>query len=229
MARSRGFELEPHRGPPRDVGSFLATRGIDLVLDVGASTGNYAWTIRAGGYRGRICSFEPLRAPFAKLEKLAADDPDWSCLRLALGASPGTAEINVAGNSDSSSLLEMGERHVRSDPASVYVGTQKVELSTVDEVWDAVARGGERVFLKLDVQGYELEALRGAQRSLPSLAGVQVELSLVPLYERAPDWTDVVAHLQQRGFQPERLEPAFVDPQTGQILQIDAAFMRDGT
>jgi FkbM family methyltransferase len=228
LVRRRGLDLQPHRGPPRSIGDFLASRDVDLVLDVGASTGNYAWTIRAGGYRGRICSFEPLQAAFAKLETRSAQDPDWSCHRLALGAEPGEAEINVAGNSDSSSLLEMGERHARSDPASVYVGRETIELSTVDEVWERVVEDGDEVFLKLDVQGYELEALRGAERSLPRLAGVQAELSLVPLYEGAPSWTEVIAHLQERGFQPERLEPAFEDPRTGQVLQVDAVFMRDG-
>ena len=227
LARLRGLDLQPHRGPPRTLGDFLANRRVDLVLDVGASTGNYGWTIRAGGYRGRICSFEPLQAAFAKLEKLAAEDPGWTCHRLALGAESGEAEINVAGNSDSSSLLEMGERHARSDPASVYIGKERIELSTVDEVWERLVRDGEGVFLKLEVQGYELEALRGAERSLPRLTGVQTELSLVPLYEGAPSWTDVVAHLQERGFQPERLEPAFEDPATGQVLQVDAVFMRE--
>lgn len=226
IARSRGLDLQPHRGPPRSLGGFLATRDIDLVLDVGASTGNYGWTIRSGGYEGRICSFEPLSAPFERLEKLAEGDRRWSCLRLALGSEPGEAQINVAGNSDSSSLLEMGERHARSDPASVYVGTETIELSTVDEIWDQVARDSEAVFLKLDVQGFELEALRGAERSLPRLAGVQAELSLVPLYEGAPEWSEVIAHLQERGFRPERLEPAFEDPRTGEVLQVDAVFSR---
>ena len=105
---------------------------------------------------------------------------------MALGAESGTAEIPVAGNSDSSSLLAMGERHVRSDPASVYVGTETVEVSTIDEVWHRIARHGEKVFLKLDVQGFELEALRGAERSLPRIHGAQVEPSAVPLNEGAP-------------------------------------------
>jgi FkbM family methyltransferase len=227
LVRLRGFDLQPHRQPPRAIGDFLASRDIDLVLDVGASTGSYAWTIRHGGYGGRICSFEPLKASFASLEKLAAKDPDWSCLRLALGARPGESEINVAGNADSSSLLEMGERHIRSDPASVYVGRETVEVSTVDAIWDRVVKDGESVFLKLDVQGFELEALRGAERSLPVLEGVQVELSLVPLYEGAPAWTEVITYLQERGFQPQRLEPAFEDPRTGEVLQIDGVFTRN--
>jgi len=226
LVRLRGWDLQPHRGPPRNVGDYLAKRGVDLVIDVGASTGNYAWSIRAGGYPGRICSFEPLRASFATLEKLAAPDPAWSCRRVALGAEAGTAEINVAGNSDSSSLLEMGKRHARSDPASVYIGTETIEVSTLDEVWDGLVRDGETVFLKLDVQGFEMEALRGAELSLPRIDGVQAEVSLVPLYEGAPTWIEVITYLQERGFHPVRLEPAFQDPKTGEVLQVDVVFAR---
>jgi FkbM family methyltransferase len=222
------MDIVPRRAPPGPLGRFLDLRGIDVVLDVGASTGNYARTIRANGYRGRICSFEPLRDPFRALARDASRDPQWSCLRLALGAEPGTAEINVAGNSDSSSLLPMGERHAKSVPTSAYIGTETIELSTLDEIWDRVVDGGETAFLKLDVQGFELEALRGAERSLARLAGIQVELSLVPLYEGAPAWNDVIGHLQERGFSPEHLEPAFEDPRTGEVLQVDAVFMRAG-
>ena len=226
VVRLGGLDLQPHRGPPRHLGDYLARRDVDLVIDVGAATGNYGMTIRAGGYTARICSFEPLDAPFRRLERIAADDLGWSCHRMALGAESGTAEMNVAGNSDSSSLLAMGERHARSDPASVYVGTETVEVSTIDEVWDRIARDGEKVFLKLDVQGFELEALRGAERSLPRIDGVQAELSLVPLYEGAPSWIEVITHLQERGFHPERLEPAFDDPETGEVLQVDGVFAR---
>jgi len=228
MARSRGMDVVPRRAPPGPLGRFLDLQGMEVVLDVGASTGNYARTIRASGYRGRICSFEPLRDSFRALEREASRDPQWSCLQLALGAEPGTAEINVAGNADSSSLLPMRERHARSDPASVYIGTETIELSTVDEVLDRIVGSDETAFLKLDIQGFELEALRGAQRSLSRLGGIQVELSLVPLYEGAPAWTEVIEHLQERGFRPVRLEPAFVDPPTGEVLQVDAVFVSAG-
>jgi FkbM family methyltransferase len=227
IARSHGMDIVPRRAPPRPLGLFLDLRDVDLVLDVGAATGNYGRTLRAHGYRGRICSFEPLGAAFERLEKESSTDPLWSSLRLALGSKPGTAQINVAGNSDSSSLLEMGDRHAQGDPKSIYIGRETIDMSTVDEIWDRVVEDGENVFLKLDVQGFELEALRGAEHSLPRVAGIQAELSLVPLYVGAPDWSEVIAYLQARGFHPDRLEPAFEDPRTGEILQIDAVFTRD--
>jgi FkbM family methyltransferase len=227
MARGRGWDLQTRRVHPGNAGEFLALNGVDVVLDVGAATGGYGMGLREGGYQGRICSFEPLEDAFTVLERTAADDPRWSCLRLALGPEPGMAEINVAGNSDSSSLLAMGERHARSAPESVYIGTETVEVSTVDAVQERLVGSGERVFLKLDVQGFELEVLRGAESALPRFHGVQAELSLVPLYERAPSWTEVITYLQDRGFHVAQLQPVFADPATGEVLQVDGIFTRN--
>ena len=233
LARSRGLDLHALRGEYteeeerfREMGRVLVRQSVDLVLDVGAGAGGYVHRIRAGGYQGRICSFEPLKHSFQALETAAAVDPDWSCLQLALGAEAGTATINVAGNSDSSSLLPMGERHARSAPESTYEDTEIIEVSTLDAVWDEVVLDAKRVFLKLDVQGFELEALRGAERSLPQVQGVQAELSLVPLYRGGPTWMELITYLQERGFHPAELQPAFNDPDTGEMLQIDGVFMR---
>jgi len=206
---------------------IITRQDVDLVLDIGAAHGTYGRWIREAGYEGRICSFEPLSKPFRLLSAMASTDPLWTCRRVALGAEPGTAEMNVAGNSLSSSLLPMAERHKRSAPESVYVGTETVEVRTLDEVWDEIVGDARKPYLKIDVQGYELEVLRGAERALPNVHGVQAELSLVPLYVGAPAWSEVIEYLQGRGFHPSGIEPAYSDPKTGETLQIDGIFTRD--
>lgn len=227
LARRRGWDLHSHRANQAGFGELLTRGQIDLVLDVGAAIGMYGQGIRAEGYTGRICSFEPLSAAYRQLEKTASGDPDWSCYRLALGAEPGAAEINVAGNFDSSSLLPMRDRHERGSPDSVYIGKESIDVSTVDAIWDEVAGDAERTCLKLDVQGFELEALRGAEGAMPRLHAVQVELSLVPLYDGGPLWTEVIGFLRERGFHISHLAPAFADANTGELLQVDGFFARN--
>ena len=220
------MDLRP-RGATGKPGELMTLQEVDMVLDVGASIGHYGNWIREAGYRGRICSFEPLSADFKRLQNHAAEDPLWDCRRLALGSEPGTAEINVAGNSQSSSLLPMLERHEQAAPSSVYIGTETVEVSTVDAIWDEVVGGAKRPFLKLDVQGYELEVLRGAERSLPRLHGIQAELSLVPLYEGGPLWLEMIQFMLDRGFRVVGLEAGYADPNSGEMLQADGIFIRD--
>jgi FkbM family methyltransferase len=221
----RGIPIQPREEDRRRV-HLLGVRRVDLVLDVGANTGQYALRTRAAGYAGRIVSFEPLRDAYAELDSRAEADPLWECRRHALGSSSGEAEIHVAGNSWSSSLLEIEDRHIASAPGSAYVGTETVSVLTLDEVWGEVAGGARSPYLKLDVQGFELEALRGAERTLPKLAGIEAELSLAPLYEGAPTYREVIDHLEAAGFRLAGLEPEFFDPETAELLQAQAIFVR---
>jgi FkbM family methyltransferase len=229
-----GVELQPHikeiPTQPREVDyrrvRLLASREVDLVLDVGANIGQYALRTRSAGYRGRIVSFEPLSSAFAELSARAAADITWDCRNQALGSSVGRAVLHVARNSYSSSLLEIDDRHLESAPDSRYVRTETVSVVVLDSVWDEVVRDAERPYLKLDVQGFELEALRGAERSLAKVAGVEAELSLALLYEGAPTYREVIEHLEAAGFRLAGLEPEFFDPETAELLQAQGIFVR---
>ena len=70
---------------------------IDVVLDVGANTGQFAQALRAQGYHGHIVSFEPLSDAHAALVAAADSDPLWDVAeRCAIGAQDGWAEINIS-------------------------------------------------------------------------------------------------------------------------------------
>jgi FkbM family methyltransferase len=222
----KGIPTQPREEDYRRV-RLLASRGVDLILDVGASVGQYALRTRSAGYGGRIVSFEPLSSAYAELSARAGADTSWDCRNQALGSSARQAELHIARNSYSSSLLEIGDRHLESAPDSRYVGSEAVSLVTLDSIWDEVVRDAERPHLKLDVQGFELEALRGAERSLSKLAGVEAELSLAPLYEAAPTYREVIDHLEATGFRLVGLEPEFFDPETAELLQAQGIFFRE--
>jgi FkbM family methyltransferase len=232
MFKRLGYDIVPHAEPGATEEEARRTRlisslGVTLVLDIGANSGQFATTLRKSGYGGRIVSFEPLSAVFAELQSMCATDPAWECRQFALGASDGTAEINIAGNAGaSSSMLEMKERHLRSAPESRYVGTEQVEVKTLDSIWPEIVANSDRVYLKLDVQGLELEVLRGAADSLAKAIAVQAELSLVPLYEGAPSYRELIDHLDERGLRLAGLEAGHDDRQTGEMLQADGIFVR---
>ena len=205
---------------------LIEKQGVDVVLDVGANTGPFAQALRSSGFAGRIVSFEPQSAAYAVLEAACGADPAWECRRIAVGAVDGEAELHVAGNSSSSSLLDMAGEHVAAAPESQYVATEPVLVRTLDSMLPELVRPGDRVYVKLDIQGLELEALRGAEETLAQTSVVESELSLVPLYHDAPDLMEVVNHLAERGFHLLTLEPVFVDPHDGRLLQVDGLFAR---
>src|SRR3954451_156925 len=204
---------------------LMASGGIDVVVDVGAKPGQYAHEIRTAGFAGRIVSFEPLSEAYSQLRARAASDPAWEVRRLALGDRDAAVEINVAGNSWSSSLLPMGAQHLRSAPESAYVGREPVAMARLDSVSTDVVSPSERAWLKLDVQGYEMHVLRGAGESIATISAVQAELSLVPLYDGDTPWQDIVRWLGERGFTLAGLAPGFADAETGRHLQFDGIFL----
>ncbi len=80
--------------------------------------------------------------------------------------------------------------------------------------------------IKIDTQGYELEVLAGATGLLPQTMALQLELSLVPLYEGAPAFVDAVHYMESRGFELFSVAPGFKDRRSGRLLQMDGVFLR---
>lgn len=198
----------------------------DLVVDVGANRGQYARALRQSGYRGPIVSFEPLTPAYESLAAAAADDPLWTCHNVALGSRPETLELNIAADSGCSSFLPIAKRSSEMEAGARYVGRESVQVRRLDAVWNDVAGVARRAYLKIDVQGYELEALTGAGPILGAIRAVEIELSLVEMYEGMTLAGDVIAALARHHLRLAAAECIHDDPATGEMLQLDAVFVR---
>jgi FkbM family methyltransferase len=206
--------------------ALLSSLRIDLLIDIGANKGQYALSRRRSGYRGEILSFEPLHAAHAKLLALAQEDKNWTVAdRMALGDRSGEVEINVAQNSASSSLLPMLDAHLAAAPHSRYIAREIVPLCRLDDVLGSTV-DGRKIFLKLDVQGFERSVLNGAERTLGASSALQLEMSLLPLYQGETLMPEMQQLLRSKGFVLWDLQPGFRDPVTGRLLQVDAVFAK---
>jgi FkbM family methyltransferase len=223
-ARSCGVEIRRHRPVGARRARFLDLLAIDTVLDVGANRGQYALELRRYGYRGRIVSFEPVQDAFVALARAAAHDAAWECHRLALGAAAGGAEMHVASNVASSSLLPMLDAHKRAAPQVETMGTEDVEVRPLDSCEISASM---RTLLKLDVQGYEDRVLAGASRTLENVVAVECELSVQPLYEGERTFLDMLALFDRLGFALVGLAPGLTDA-AGRVVQFEAWFVRHG-
>lgn len=200
----------------------IKRHGIDLVLDVGANRGFYARHLRMMGYTGDIFSFEPDVATFALLQDKAKHDPSWRTFNCALGDTMGEIDFNVIRTGEetvlSSVLQPLGDLETT---------VSRVAVRTVEEVLQAEGlTGRRRIFLKMDTQGYDLNVFRGGG-DMQDIALLQSEISVVPLYEGMPHYTDALMCYEKAGFQ---LLDLFVVNRTpsGGVLEYDALMSRQG-
>jgi FkbM family methyltransferase len=217
----------PLHNPLARTAKLLAYHRINCVIDVGANDGGFALGIRQLGYRGRIISFEPLQAPFEVLRSKAVTDPNWTVLQYAVGDCAGEVVVNIAGDSVSSSVLPMLPSHVGASPNSNVIGTQtarQVRLDSIDT--ELCLDPDSRNFLKIDVEGYEHAVLDGASGLFAdgAITGLQLELSLVPLYEGAMTYREGLDRAERLGMTLMGIDPVFGDQASGQLLQMDAVF-----
>ena len=118
--------------------------------------------------------------------------------------------LNVSGNSESSSVLQMLDRHVRGAPASRYVQTEQVPLRRLDSFRETLALTTEPSLLKLDVQGYEEDqVLEGATKTLEAVNAIECELSLASLYQGQPSLTAMVEMLREHSFVLVAVQPVY--------------------
>lgn len=205
----------------------LRVRACDLVLDVGANTGQFGLKLRAHGYTGRIISFEPLQEPRERLLQTSASDELWEIAeRAAIGDRDGEVDVHVSANSYSSSVLDVLDTHLNTAPDSRYVGSERVPLRRLDRLALPYLRADTVVALKIDTQGYEDRVLDGATAILPRIACIELELSLHPLYAGQKLLPEMLERLRDLGFELRGAWPALVEPDTGRLLQVDAILLR---
>lgn len=207
--------------------SLLKHFNIDVIFDIGANTGQYASQMFNLKFNGKIISFEPLSSAYKSLSIAAAKNKNWITENMAIGDMDGEIEINVSENSYSSSILSMLPKHLEHAPESKYVNTEKTAIHKLDTVYSNFVKNGEKVFLKIDTQGYEKSVLDGATKILENVTGIQIEMSLVPLYSNGILFQEMLSFLQSKGFSLYSFEEGFSSEKTGQLFQMDGIFFRD--
>lgn len=201
--------------------------GIDAVLDVGANRGQYATSLRRAGWTGPILSFEPLPDLREALAAAAVADAAWTIAPpMALGDRDTVAVLERSAESDMSSLLPRAPLLERISPSSAVVERLEVPLRRLDRLELVTAAAWRRMLLKIDVQGGEAAVLDGAEALWPRIGAVQLELSLVPLYQGETPWRPMVDRLVALGFELGMVLPGYYERELGRQLQFDGVFVR---
>ena len=171
----------------------LRRNGFDpaFILDVGAYYGEWSRMAR------RIYP----KTPIYMLEANPNAETQLACAsreigaaeyRIALlGATPAESVVFHVGGTGSSVFLEN---------TSAPYSAAKLPMTTLDDLLKVCQPHPAPYFLKVDVQGSELEVLRGAQQALQDTEAALLEVSLLEYNQGAPLFAEVVAFMHARNF-----------------------------
>jgi len=205
----------------------LAHTGCRTVVDIGANRGQFTLAARTIIPTAQLYSFEPLAGPAASFASLFENDEKVTFHECAIGPVRAEAQIHVSARDDSSSLLPIGELQSRIFLGTAEVATQRVQVAPLSQFLSA-SDVRPPALLKLDVQGYELEALKGCADLLSLFSHVYAECSFLELYRQQALADEIVLFLSECGFVLSGIYNLVRGPD-GKPLQGDFLFLNERT
>jgi FkbM family methyltransferase len=187
---------------------------IEHIIDVGANEGQFAFMARYAWPSARIDCFEPDPDAFSRLKENHGDDRLINLYNNAIGSESTELFLNLGKTSAQNSFLqELGT----SSQESI-----AVPVITLDEIYQSFPR--ETTLLKVDVQGYELEVLKGANALLSHLNFVLLEISLTNLYKEGVEIDTLWQFMKNNGYRYYSIIDQYRDSVSHNILQMDVIF-----
>jgi len=196
------------------------------VVDIGANRGQFSLAVRQWATEARVFAFEPLAGPATRFRGVFRGDSRVTLHQAAIGPETGERAIHVSAADDSSSLLPISGLQERLFPGTGEVRTERIKVGRLTDFVsneDMVAPA----LLKLDVQGFELEALKGCEDLLWRFSHVYAECSFVELYSGQALAHEIIAWLGGRGFNLSGIYNMGYDAK-GKAIQGDFFFTRTG-
>ena len=197
---------------------------IKCLVDVGANVGQFSLLCKIVHPNVAIHAFEPLKEAADTFLHVLGHETDVQLHRHAIGSKAADQYINVTARSDSSSLLAPDAQ------SRIFPGTHAVSKETVrvlplqDVLSDADILSP--ALLKIDVQGYEGEVLKGSERLLDSFDWIYCEASFIELYLGQPLADKIISWLAARDFQLVSVQSSDARLQNGRTVQADFLFKR---
>jgi len=198
---------------------------ITHVLDAGANVGAFSCACARMIPSAEIISFEPTPLTFKTLVSATKGYSEIKPVNLALGGARSTLPMNVGEFHVANSLLRMNSNHQENWPGSEPSDVVMVSVIPLDEFLEQEKIRGNYL-IKADVQRYELELLKGAKESLKRCHLLQLEVSLVALYEGAPSVSELWSYVSAAGFSLFDIVDILYSPINGAALSCDLIFIR---
>ncbi len=220
-----GIDITKYRNQ-KDSFDGISSYGIKTVIDIGANIGQFAQEAREKIPGAQIYSFEPLPQTYKTLVKNMSSDPLWKGFNYGLGSVSQEMRITLNPHSPSSSLLEKSEFMEAVFPHTQGGTIENIQMRTLDSMAQDMMIEGP-LLVKLDVQGYESEVIKGGIQIISKARIILIEASFFALYKTQPLFDDIYTPLRSLGFSYHGSLQTKRNPKTGENLFEDAIFIKN--
>lgn len=191
-----------------------------VVIDGGSNQGEFIHLISQQYETPTIHAFEPIPELASQLEKTYQDVEGIRIYQNAIGPTESLVDFNIANIVPASSILkssEIGREHYGEglEPKKIV----KVLQKRMDQLIEC-----DIDILKLDLQGYELEALKGSSKILKRVKLILIETEFVQIYRDQPLFSDIDLFLKEYGFKLFNFYD-LCSHADGQLYSCDAIFL----
>ena len=203
--------------------SLFIVLNIKCVIDVGGNRGQYRDFLRMQvGYDGLIITFEPIKSLASNLQLKARNDSQWIIYPFALGSKNDTLQLNVMKSDVFSSFLKPDSTTINDfDNYNIVNHIENVIVMKLDDLLVTLQSKWEKnIYLKIDTQGFDLEVLKGAEKTLEHVAALQSEISCLQIYSGMPDFITSLNFFLDKGFEISGLFPVSRD-KSMRVIEFD--------
>lgn len=229
FVRLTGYQLikVPYSNRKIKSGSYkwLQDLNINTILDIGANEGQFTKVITQILPGVQVYSFEPLKVAYEIFKSQFKGNNKIEIFNFALGDEDKQSSIYKNEFSASSSVIAMTELLKEAFPFSRSVTEEKITIKRLDD-FSYNLNLNKEILMKIDVQGFELNVLKGAENTLRDVKLIIVETSFFELYQKQPLFKDVYNYLIRNGFNYFGSLEQIYDERDGKILQSDSIFLR---
>ena len=198
----------------------------DYLIDVGANRGKFTDHFFRTTKVNQALLVEPIAFLAKSLQIKYKKNKDIVIVEKALSDEKRKTSFYVASNDgQSSSLSDIGERHLIASPDTTVLNSFELESETLDNITTQLKF--DRIFLKIDVQGHELAVLKGSKNILNKVIAIHIEVSNQHLYENDSLGFQIWSFLNDQGFILYGIDPWYRDiKHNGELIQSDFFFIK---
>lgn len=208
---------------------FMAGVHVKGVVDGGAYHGTHSLRLANLFPHARVYAFEPAYGAFDELSKQAKVNQRIIPIQEALADKKGIATLNINKKRSTSSLLVSSvSDNIMANATNQFGTLERIDVKTIslDEVVN-IFPDFSCEFLKLDLQGYEMKALRGARKCLTdTVHAIVAEVRFVPIYFNDVLFHEIDEYLSKFGFGLIYLLGSKYHATTGRLVEADALWVK---